>query len=499
MAAVPANRAAQSNPRAVADPDTRGVSEDHLDGGFRKITTHQLVLSWWLYQAGHITRRQLRVLFALHEMAERRSCTVAEARAGMARRRPTFAVEEVSALVGGRGEPEALKALQGDLRRLQTVGIVTMTARSIEFAVSVDQIRIENVSGFWTMFAQFQNQSRSVPVPRRLLRALAAGFSRAVTGVILATLIRSLFWHKGKGFRVDGRTKGSWIAETFGISRRAVTDARAHLIGLGWLEAIETPQWKLNKWGSHDAINTAWSHKSGQGRAANETASPPAQNGSEIASPSLNSSPFPSGKILETRHPARPGKTGVSINHGKANSAYSRGAGPDLRNVLPEHLIRTEDLLNLHDQAIAAGLIDRSEASQLDFLAYAERARAHGTRPGALFMWLLRGKRTKFITQADEDAAHARLRDHRHNRAGQGLKLMEASSTKPRELSDDERFYLLCLQIARQQRVDDPFRVAFIGKRWTRPHWEQVKARYEEEQQPDMTPAHSWRLLQPRL
>jgi hypothetical protein len=97
-------------------------------------------------------------------------------------------------------------------------------------------------------------------------------------------------------------------------------------------------------------------------------------------------------------------------------------------------------------------------------------------------MWLLRGKRTKYITQVDEDAAHARLREHRNRSAGQGFQLLEATHAKPRELSEDERFYLLCLQIARQQGVDDPFRVAFIGKRWTRTKWEETKVSYEAAQ-----------------
>lgn len=36
------------------------------------------------------------------------------------------------------------------------------------------------------------------------------GFSRAVTDMIIATLIRWLIWHKASGqYRVDGRTKAS--------------------------------------------------------------------------------------------------------------------------------------------------------------------------------------------------------------------------------------------------------------------------------------------------
>jgi hypothetical protein len=165
---------------------------------------------------------------------------------------------------------------------------------------------------------------------------------------------------------------------------------------------------------------------------------------------------------------------------------------PDLRDVRAEHLERTQDLLELHGQAVAGGLIDSSESSQLEFFAYAERARAHGTRPGALFMWLLRGKRAKFITQADEDSAHARLREYRNSRVREFMLPIQPAKPAERALSDDERFYLLCLQIARRERIEDPFRVAFIGKKWTRPQWDAVKAAYEAGERATMQDNGGW-------
>lgn len=463
---------------SVAQPRSNSTQAlpEHIEGGFRKITTHQLVLAWWLYREAHITRRQLRVWFALHEMAERRSACSATTLRSL-RKQPSFALDELSALVGGKSRGEALLALQGDLRRLKAVGLATLSAHQIDFATAIDQITVPDVSGFHAMLAQFQNRSRAVPVPRRMLRALAAGFGRATTGVVIAMLIRSLFWHNERGYRVDGRTKGSWIAEAFGISRRAVTDARAKLIELGWLQPLETEQWKLNKWGAHDAINAAWTQTTEQSRAESEFASPPSENRTEIASPDLNSSP--STKILKTRNPARPDLAGFSTNNGtaKKTAAIPSGAGVELRDVKAEHLASTDALLALREQAIAVGLINSSEASLLEFFAYAERARAHGARPGALFMWLLRGKRTEFITQADEDAAHARLREHRNGRAGE--RTTKTATTEPRMLSDDEKFYLACVQVSRKENFGDPYRVAYVAKKWTRAHWEEVQATYQ--------------------
>jgi len=99
--------------------------------------------------------------------------------------------------------------------------------------------------------------------PRRTLRALAAGFTRAQTAVVLAKLVRSVFWHRRTPgeearYRIDGRTKVSWIAEVFGVSRRALIDARAHLIAIGWLTELDAPQNMLNRYGSHDVVNVGW-------------------------------------------------------------------------------------------------------------------------------------------------------------------------------------------------------------------------------------------------
>ncbi|MCU0689112.1 MAG: hypothetical protein MUE97_05160, partial [Phycisphaerales bacterium] len=115
-----------------------------------------------------MTRRQLRVYFALNEMAERRNYTrPPEGR--NARQRPLYRVEEVAVLVGGRGSPTALDELRADLRRLGALGLATFSPHQLTFAASADQVRVDDLSGFWAMLAQMPHQRRSVPVPRRTL------------------------------------------------------------------------------------------------------------------------------------------------------------------------------------------------------------------------------------------------------------------------------------------------------------------------------------------
>ena len=116
-----------------------GVWVDRIDGRYCKITVHQLAMAWWCYQAGHITRRQLRVWFAAHEMRERRRYTKD------ATRKPLYGLDEIKALVGGRGSKKADLALAADIRALARLGLVGITDHAIQFAVSIDQIAVDDV------------------------------------------------------------------------------------------------------------------------------------------------------------------------------------------------------------------------------------------------------------------------------------------------------------------------------------------------------------------
>ena len=484
-----------ARPRHQRHP-SRGVCAEQITGRFRKITVHQLALAWWCHQAGHITRRQLRVWFAAHEMAERRR--YADPANGPLR--PEYGLEELKALVGGRGSESAAAELSADVTRLRRLGLVKITKHAIEFAVSVDQIAVDDVAGFWSMFNQLPHPRRSVPVPRRMVRALAAGFTRGVTAVVIAMLIRSLFWHKETGeYRTDGRTKREWIAEVFGISPRTVTDARARLIEIGWLVPLDTPQWLLNKYGAHDAINTDWSpsnESSGGVEAAalaeGESASPPSDFRGESASPDLNRS-LPLTGNQNTRRPApmRAGPTGVSLRSTgrqktgsrKKNRGRTPPSAPNIRDVQAEDLNDTGRLLELYDQAVEIGLAKAGEGGRLDFVAFAERARCRAKKPGALFYWLLRERKAVFITHADEEEAARRIKSHLYGqdqrREQWGGEDAPPRRPKPLELTEDEKVVVACLQVSKRNRGTNPFLLARSAKGWDRDRWESVLASYE--------------------
>ncbi len=523
---------------------TGGIRQQRIGGGFVHISTHQLALGWWLYHAGHITMRQFRVWLATFELLERRRHMVSDGD-----RKPLYRVEEIQALVGGRGSQRAAAALKSDLRALAQLGLVTVTDHTIEHATSIEHIRLADVSGFWSIYAQLPHQKRRVPIPRRTLRALAGGFSRAVTAVMLALLIRSLFWQRGRqgsegSYRVDGRTKLAWIAEVFGISRRAVTDARSKLIELGWIAEVECNQWELNRWGVRDTIVVDWQPRdaeadsvadsttdsAGDGACVGsenasqpdtESASPRPQNDTDSASPCLNRSLFLSEKELNNRTLGAqpPGPAGVSIETLEKKQQASRGrrwrqrggdpTAPALQEIQPADLARDDRLLALFGQAVEQGLIADCEAGRLDFFALAERARARGRHPGALFKWLLVQRRFDYITQADEDAAADRLRKMREGprsmmqqlpggvggdrdamdggadaaQLGGGSASAVARSAVM-ERTDDEEIVQSCLRVVQQlntrgRRPIDPFDVARQKWQWSRERWDQAHGDYQ--------------------
>jgi len=489
---------------------------------------------WWLYRESHITRRQLRVWFAVNEMAERRRYTSVGAS-----RKPAYGIAELANLVGGRGSATALRELKADAKRLAAIGLVTISKHEVVFATSIEQLRLEldpeiGLKGFFAFLENpvLNNGRGTVPVPRRMLRALAAGFGRAETGYIMAALIRSVFWRaKERRYRVDGRMKLADVEKTFGISRRALTNARRNLIDLGWLQPLAIPQWQANKWGVHDVVDVDWKRPSPtavgggedlpqQVESAGESASPHPQNAGESASPSKQ---VPSTRfITRTLGPrgeasSRPDPSGVSLEGdlGRRKKKTPHGGGghprthaPNIRNVQSADLRDTDRLLELHRQALEARLCPNARLSELDFLALANRARNRGHKPGALFSWYLRQSKTEYITDSDEDAARARLRQHRRAlpvddvmaRALPGLlsprskgnqeeggialgELMQPSEApaevEERMISEEhERFVQACVRVAQQRRIADPFRVAEAAKGWSRAQWDDAYLRY---------------------
>ncbi len=176
----------------------------------------------------------------------------------------------------------------------------------------------------------------------------------------------------------------------------------------------------------------------------------------------------------------RTGKTGLARRGQRVNL-------PNIRDIQLGHMQETTDLLELYRQAIAIGLAKPSEAGRLDFLALAERAKAHGKRAGALLYWLLREKKTVFITQSEEDAAVTRIRElynpdnRRRNQSQQWGGEQRKTPTRVAECTKEDQFVLACIRVAKRHRISDPFKLAHEDG-WTRERWDTAFTSYQAKQ-----------------
>jgi len=311
-----------------------------IEGGYVLARSGQLTEAWDWYRAGLIELADLRVWFACHEMQARR-CGVLS---------PRYSLAEVSKLTG-------LRRPKASVARLQAAGLLRFDEGDIDVPPAA---------------------GRMVPIPRRMLRFLARSRKPSLIAAVLGHLLRCLFYRQGE-VRNFGRCKASDLAEAFGVDLRRIKAARAELVAMGWLIAVEEPQWRLNRNGGSFQVNLTWSHL------------PPRSvpNGTALPPPDSDKDPLPGSKNQELR-------SGVSV-----------------KDVQTEDLKQTGRTLELHAQAVRLGVLKDSEQDRLRVVAAAEHALAVATAnaPG-LFATILRNNLFRFLTQDDEDAARRRIREH---------------------------------------------------------------------------------------
>ncbi len=150
-----------------------------------------------------------------------------------------------------------------------------------------------------------------------------------------------------------------------------------------------------------------------------------------------------------------------------------------LEDVRVEDLKDTERLMDLLGQAVARGLVTVSEADRLRFVGAVEHALAIGKEnPAGLFMYLVRGKLWRYVTQEDEDRAQARIKAFLR---GPEQPAMASSSFRPPVrpvLSEDA---LVARKVRSAMAVagyrGDPFpQVRRQDPSWTRGRWDAALA-----------------------
>jgi hypothetical protein len=321
-------------------------------------------------------------------------------------RSPTFDFPELARLLGVNTRTARL-----GVRQLVAGGLLEWSESAIGFPEAANQAPGPKDS--------IGRGLGAVAIPRRILRFLANGARPALIATVLGLLLRCLSRRRG-GFDSRGRIKASWVARVFQVDLRRVREARAELLKLGWIDAEATDQRAENQWGRAYRINLGWDRP----RPADGRRLPPSGSAepSPIALPSVDQEPLPGG--IRNQEPARPGAgTGFRCGgRGDENTAQARtqaGTGatplpaPRLTDIRPEDLRDTARTLVLFGQAVERKLIGSSENDRLKFLALAEYACEIGTvNPGGLMASLMHRGAWHFATQAEEDAARRKLREH---------------------------------------------------------------------------------------
>src|SRR5512147_260145 len=259
------------------------------EGGYCSISVLTLGLLWWCYTKGLLTLRAVRVGLALFELRIRRAAYVwTEKRRG--NKVPDFIPRYSAKEVGDYcGLPE--KRAKAALAELQRLGLLAEFSDSIIlFASSPEALALtpEQRAEFRAWLAALTRRKR-VPIPRRILALACESSAPALIAVILGVCLRCSWLRPGEGFSFTGRIACSWLARRFGISLRAIQQAKEHLVGLGWIER----KGNINRFGETVAINPAWhrlvalpeSQGAGQGDLSPESPPAPLAGGQSATNP----------------------------------------------------------------------------------------------------------------------------------------------------------------------------------------------------------------------
>ena len=384
-----------------------------LQGGYKTQTVAQLGNLLSTFNCGAVSFRALRIYFAaLAAVAAREAAERSRERDS----RKPVSVQYLACELGRlAGCPVA--GVRRELRELERAGLLLFSESAIVFtraALPTGQSMIANLAGG-------RSQSRPIPLPRPLLRFIARCPRVATIKTMLAYCVRGLSLSRDGEISGRGTAKASWIAETWGISLRAVRLARAELIALGFISRDGgSTQWKLNRHGSYFSLNMTFSGEPVEVASAPRCVAPRLRS----ARPAVETCPpfAPPYKYKKTPYGLKNQKTLLSDNSGSWKKTDRNE--PKLSDIQVGDLRSVSRMTLLHGQAVSSGLARKGEAGRIEFLAAAVHAIAVGRRnPAGLFATIVRKGLWKFITQADEDRA-SRALDRMSSRGRQGARVV---------------------------------------------------------------------------
>jgi hypothetical protein len=428
-------------------------------GGFLLVRVRQLAMLWWAYRAKLIELKDVRFWFAAQELVARR-CELEEGREAH------FTLEEIGRLISARGGERAC------LKRLEDVGFLKWSASAIRFASSPEDLRVSDLSSLHAMLACIANNQRNIPVPRRVVRFLAQPCRRSVVAVILAHLMRCLYY-RGKECVSGGFCKASWISEVFSVDLRNVKLARKFLAHeLSLLEFHPVPQSLLNRYGQKVYINLAWDYAVDKSSPA-ASESPPPVDDVRTQTPPPRQHREPSLQEDKHQKPASGGE--------RPGVLETRTERPTLANITAMDLRETGRLLELFREATDEGLFSGSESERLLFVGAAERARLYGSQnPPGFFSQLIRRRLFHFVSSEDEERARKRLNDYCYG----GRQPLVMPKEPPRSGPSKDALFVADVQrrLSRTGFSGDVF--SLVSRElpdWTRERWEKAVQELEDD------------------
>ena len=398
-----------------------------VDGGYKTQTITQLASILFAHESGNLSLRGMRVyLSAVASVAVREASIRSKAKSrGESRGQSRYTLKELATLTG-----LTLNKVKKELRALERIGLIAFKEQEILF----NERPIEGSEELLEVLAGRRSTKRPIPLQRKFLRYLCKQTRGSELLVALIYCVRGLTISRTGEIKSAGSVKATWIGETLGLSERSVRAVRAKLISLNWISKdIASRQLKLNRTGSYFVINLAWEGVTATGSEVKKR---------EVVSvPVPNFAPLPPKKESNFAPPIRNKKTSLqesknqkstfegrivaplvvrSVNESGVCTANKKDRGGDIPRISN---VRVEDLSVigrtevLYWDAVRQGLVTESEASAINYVAAACKARRVKRKDMAsapkVFMGIVRKKLWGYIAEEDEDRALAAIKKYR--------------------------------------------------------------------------------------
>ena len=341
-----------------------------VDGGYRPITVGQLANICAARIAKILSPTAFRVYLGCHILVASRCKAPGNVH---------FTIDELDQRIGRVGTKKVEKAIE----ELESLGLLSWCSWEISFSTDVLPEAAEIAAEMQT------NANRPVPIPRRIIRALARHKKTTEAIAAIAHLIRCLFKKKST-INSKGLVKASWIADIFGVSIRTVHAARQWLIEKKFIIPVKVHQLVMNKYGACFRVIL----RIGKERKKQKNAGPIKQ---QVLSTCTNQN-------NKTITPPKGGEAGFSSKKTK---------NPQLTNIQFEDLRRLSSLEKLYGQAINSGWLEHSEANVRNFVSAAVRATRVSGNAVKIFVGIVKKGLWHHITHEQEERALTVLKRYR--------------------------------------------------------------------------------------